>query len=273
VLAEPTHAAATTLLATPLGRLAILPRLAVPPGTLLLLALPDPVLAAAPTDPSRPVRESWPALHAALGVLGRAAPDLAHQLNADLAAGAGEKLAAALLLVVAALRGDTRIAWPGAEIDRALAVAGRGDVATQLASDVGALRQIAADPATAPWQVFLLPVVDGPAIRPLRLYVKERGARSGRGRRGQEESTRFILEFELSRIGALQLDGFVRPHRFDLVLRSHTALAPPLRSEVTRIFHDRTAAAGIAGEIEFATSARFEVAPLEARRRPVGLAV
>jgi len=71
----------------------------------------------------------------------------------------------------------------------------------------------------------------------------------------------------------LQLDGFVRPQRFDLVLRSHAALAPPLRSEVARIFHERVDAAGIAGTIDFATAVRFDVAPLDKLRVKVGLAV
>jgi hypothetical protein len=71
----------------------------------------------------------------------------------------------------------------------------------------------------------------------------------------------------------MQLDGFVRPRRFDLVLRSHAALAAPLRGAVERIFHDRVAAAGLAGTIGFATAAQFDVAPLDRLRARIGLAV
>jgi len=56
-------------------------------------------------------------------------------------------------------------------------------------------------------------------------------------------------------------------------LRSHAALAAPLRSAVERIFYDRVAAAGIAGSIDFAAASRFDVAPLDKLRAKIGLAV
>ena len=115
-------------------------------------------------------------------------------------------------------------------------------------------------------------MLDGPAVRPVRLYLKRRSDGDGR-RSDSEDKARFILEFEMSRFGTMQLDGFIRQRRFDLALRSRAPLAPALRAEVRRIFHDRIAAAGFTGEIDFATVAHFDVAPLDALRQHVGLAV
>jgi hypothetical protein len=75
----------------------------------------------------------------------------------------------------------------------------------------------------------------------------------------------------MSRLGALQLDGLVRQKRLDLMLRSQREIAPELRQEIAAVFHDATTAAGFTGEIAFATSARFTVAPLDALRPPVGI--
>jgi hypothetical protein len=264
-----------SLVETPLGLLAVTPRLAIPAGSLLLLELPDGLPATfVPPGNAQPARgeKAWPALRAALATLDHAAPSLATQLRADFASSGGETLAAALLYLVASLRGGSDAAWPGAAIERALLDAGRADLAKHLGDELGAARNLAETPATAPWQVFILPLVDGAQVRPIRLYLKRRGE-DGRGRKGEDENARFVLEFELKRFGTMQLDGFVRPRRFDLALRSHAPLADSLRKEVAHIFHDRLAAAGLTGEIDFTTVAQFPVAPLDALRRPVGMAV
>jgi hypothetical protein len=269
-----TPGAAATLIATPLGSLSISEPLALPRGTLLLLALqPDDANAlTAPTvDPSSRLDKGWSALEATLGMLDHAAPQLAAHLRADLSTQSGERLAASLMVLVAALRNGTPRAWPGDAVEHALAAAGRDDLKLRLGEEFAEIRSIAENPATNPWQVFLLPLVDGAALRPARLYLKRHGERGRQG--ADDDSARFILEFELTRLGILQLDGFVRPQRFDLVLRSQAPLAVPLRSAVERIFYDRVAAAGIAGSIDFTAAARFDVAPLDKLRAKVGLAV
>lgn len=75
----------------------------------------------------------------------------------------------------------------------------------------------------------------------------------------------------MSRLGALQLDGLVRPQRFDLVLRSHRPVATELRQEIAEIFRNATTASGLAGDITFTTASRFAVAPLDALRPHVGV--
>jgi hypothetical protein len=269
-----TSPAAPSLVETPQGVLAVSPRLAVPTGSLLLLAMQDAPLIPDALAVGRPsgLERGWPALEATIGAMSQTGPTLATRLINDLSVHGGETLAATLLFLVATLRGSGPPTWPGTAIERALALAGRDDLKQQLGEDIGVLRQIAADPATGHWQVFLLPVHDGTAFRPVRLYLARRDKRAGRGR-GDEDKSRFVLEFEMSRIGALQLDGFIRRRRFDLALRSRTPLAPVLRADITRIFHARIAAAGLAGEIEFATVAQFDIAPLDGLRAPVGLAV
>jgi hypothetical protein len=265
---------AATLIATPLGTLAVNEPLPLPAGTLLLLAAPLDDASAPDAPPGAPPSrfdKSWSALAETLTTLDHAAPELAAHLRADLSAQSGERLAASLVVLVAALRNNTPRLWPGEAIERALSAAGHDDIKFKLGGDFAEISRLADNPATSPWQVFLLPLIDGPAVRPVRLYLKRR---SERGRRSAEDDhARFILEFELTRLGLLQLDGFVRPRRFDLVLRSHAALAPPLRSAVERIFYDRVGAAGIAGAIDFAIAARFDVAPLDGLRARVGLAV
>ncbi|MDB5405985.1 MAG: hypothetical protein JWL84_897 [Rhodospirillales bacterium] len=272
VLPDQSGGRAPLLVATPLGVLAVTPRLAAPSGSLLLLAAPDlvaPPLGIADDRAPRP-EKGWTSLVGALPALEHASPALAGQLRADLAPQAGgDRLAATFLFLIDALRPGGP-AWPGALVAKALAAGGHGDAAAGLAENLGEARRIAAASATGAWQVFMLPFVEGPMLQPLRLYLKRRD-QSRRDAAG--ESARFILEFELSRLGALQLDGFVRPRRLDLLLRTKAPLGAALESAVERIFHDRVAAAGLGGTIDFATVARFDIAPLDGMRERVGLAV
>jgi hypothetical protein len=273
VLPEPSGGRAPLLVETPVGVLAVTPKLAAPPGSLLLLSAQNVAAPPAGIIDDRVARPEkiWASLSTALPALEHAAPTLAAQLRADLAPQAGgDRLAAIFLFLIDAMRNQDGPPWPGDIVAKALIATGHEDDQTRLVNDLGDARRLAAAPATGAWQVFMLPLVEGPMVQPVRLYLKRRD-KSRRDDAG--ESARFVLEFELSRLGALQLDGFVRPQRFDLMLRTKAPLGAALESTVERIFHDRIAAAGIGGTIDFTTVAKFDIAPLDGLRQQVGLAV
>ena len=254
--------ASATVLQTPLGLLTLDRRLVVPAGTTLGLvpvAAPPPDAADAPAAPGR----TWPALTEALGTLDRVAPELAARLRSELTPRSGAELAGTLLFLLGAVsRGE----WPGAKTASALDRAGRSDLRLRLDGDTAELRRLA-DPPRGDWHVFVLPLFDGTSLSAVHLYLR----RNSGGNTRPEDGTRFVLDVEMSRLGALQLDGLVRQRRLDLMLRSQREIAPELRQEIATVFHDTTAAAGFAGEICFATTARFPVAPLDALRPPVGI--
>ncbi|MGO8914990.1 MAG: hypothetical protein ACLQJR_03690 [Stellaceae bacterium] len=256
-------AAGETVVDTPLGMLALEQRLALPPGTLLGL---QRLAATPPTPPDdAPVTQSatWPALAQTLSVLDRALPDLAARLRSDLSPASGQQLAGTLLFLMSALNTG---AWPGVRVATALDTAGRRDLRQRLDNDLEELHQLA-EPAAGDWRTFVLPLLTGGLIRPVRLYLRRRSGASA----PPEQGTRFVLEVDTSRLGALQLDGLVRPQRFDLVLRSHGAIAAEMRREIAEVFRNATTASGLAGDISFAIAARFAVAPLDALRAHVGL--
>ncbi|HZB92180.1 MAG TPA: hypothetical protein VE397_12095 [Stellaceae bacterium] len=253
--------AGETMVETAIGTLALQQRLALPPGTALALwqlaaAPPDQ-----PADPPLPTR--WSALEQTLAVFDRVLPELAAQLRSDLMPATGQALGGTLLFLLSALNVGT---WPGAKTLAALDEAGRHDLRDRLESDIEELRQLGA-PSSGDWRVYALPLLDGAAVRPVRLYFRRRSG----GAAPDEQGTRFVLEVEMTRMGALQLDGLVRAQRFDLVLRSHRAISPELRQEIAEIFRNAVAASGLAGDVTFTTASRFAVAPLEALAAHIGV--
>ncbi len=81
------------------------------------------------------------------------------------------------------------------------------------------------------------------------------------------EEVRFLIDLDMSALGALQLDGLVHGKRFDLMVRSHTDMPEPVRIEITRIFEEAIAATGMTGSIFFQTVSEFAVSPLDDVRR------
>ena len=62
---------------------------------------------------------------------------------------------------------------------------------------------------------------------------------------------RFLIDLTLSRIGELQLDGLIRPRRFDLILRTHMPLPPEMRQEIGKLFHGSLETLGMTGGVSF----------------------
>src|SRR3546814_18612012 len=79
-----------------------------------------------------------------------------------------------------------------------------------------------------PWQSWLEPFWDGDTARQLRIHLHRRAEEAG-----AESGQRFLLETELSRLGALQLDGFFRSRHLRPVLRSHAPLPPPAQRDTS----------------------------------------
>jgi hypothetical protein len=105
------------------------------------------------------------------------------------------------------------------------------------------------DPAGELWSLLGLHLFDGQHPLPLRLAVKRPPDETP-----TEAGARFLVEVELSRLGALQFDGRVQGRRLDLLLRTRAALPPELRAELAALFHDAKSAAGFSGEIAFTTT-------------------
>src|SRR5439155_12213306 len=126
-----------------------------------------------------------------------------------------------------------------------LGAAGAGGAAG-LAETAAGLPTTAASGSHGPFQPLLVPFLDGGAFRTMTLYWP--GDSEGRAA-VDHAAQRFALDLELSRLGALQLDGLVRPRRLDLVLRSRKALPLALRAEIAEAFRGSLAASGFAGEI------------------------
>ena len=252
-------ATSETLLSTPIGLLALRRKLALPPGTQVTFAVVDTIAPEAEAAMAPARSGGWLALEETLFALIDRAPTLADQLRAELTPPSGVELAGTLLYLLSALYQGN---WPGPTITRALNDSGHSKLTKRLADDIAALRRLGDDQTTGEWRVLTLPLLLGNFPLALRLYLQ-------RHKPAGQDGIRFALEAELSRLGPMQLDCLVRSKHLILVLRSHRGLTPELRDEMRAVFQRALRAAGIAGDLSFATVGTFLVHPLDQMRQHI----
>jgi len=215
------------------------------PGTQLaveLLATAPPTAAREP-EPDRLVGELQGALAARAVTDPASAASLLDRLPAP-----GRKLTAAALLFLAAARQGDLGGW----LDAAAPAPAANDDHEPLKRLAGAWRGFTGEADAARdsgdgWRPWLIPLFDGVGLRPLLFQLRRHPSRSA----GGVAETRFLLDLDLSALGALQLDGLIRARRFDLILRGAGRLDAQMRRELASLFHDSLGAVGYAGVLSF----------------------
>jgi hypothetical protein len=170
----------------------------------------------------------------------------------------GSHLAAGLASFIRARLSDKPAAWPSNELRQALQSAGRPELASKLEQGFAELARAA--PSTSQdgqWKTMVLPLLDEQALHQARLAIHRDPGKGDQPKDGKPASVHFLLDVELSRMGALQLDGLVRGKRFDLMLRTHKPLDSQMQNEIQRLFAEAKSVTGITGEIYFQVAAVF----------------
>ncbi len=263
-----THAG-RPVLQTPLGTMTLEVQSPLPLGTRMTLELPIGALpqAGAGGGAESPVSLStlayrWPALEEALltlqphtGAIEAPVPGAIPQ--------PGPKLASTLLFFLSALSSGEIGRWLGGQAMQTLRNAGRHNLLTRLGQDFKQMSRLAAS-AGGDWHLYFIPLWDGDQAHQIRLFVRHGPHdEDGQDDDSEDDSTRFVLEVELSRVGDLQLDGLVRGRRFDLILRTRTAMPETMRRDITQIFNNANETTGYKGNIGFQASGDWHLMPIQ----------
>lgn len=176
----------------------------------------------------------------------------------------GPQLVANLAAAMAAVRGGDVQSWLRlSELpQRSRDEARTGRIAQRLADDLGEAGASARRSATE-WRVYPLPMFAGGQVERIQMLVRrapEPDDEETRSRR-RGDDTRFLLDFTLSHLGPMQLDGLVsRAGRsLDLVVRTHAALPEPMPREMQGIFAAAMTGIGYAGSLSFRVTPEFVV--------------
>jgi len=255
-----------TLVTTPVGVLALNAQTPLPPGTRLeieLLTLPAPLSGGSSDGDGTGYLRQWSALEEALRALMEAAP--IDRPGASVPPGVaqlGPRLASGMLFFLSAIAAGELSAWFGKKPLETLTSLGRGDLLTGITRDFAQAGRLF-EAAGSDWRFVAMPLFDGEKVLPIRFFYRP-GRGQGSEAEGQSSATRFIVEVELSRIGDLQLDGLVRPRRFDLILRTRAPLPHQMRRDIAAIYETANEAGGTSGQIAFQANQAWQPMPLDA---------
>ena len=198
-------------------------------------------------------KNSWPALQEALKALpsgSAAAQALKNTLPAPTA-----QLAPTALLFLAAMRSGAVSNWLGPNTLQALQQAGKKELADTLSDDFDKLATQSKEILPGNWRAISIPLHHDGQISQMQFYVRQQSDQEqNEGQQGGgKPATRFILDLSLSRMGAVQLDGFIHKKNFDIILRTDDKLPFDMRQELMKRFAQGLDQVQMQGGISFQT--------------------
>jgi hypothetical protein len=169
-------------------------------------------------------------------------------------------LGSSTVFLLAALKlGDSRVLLPR-EAEEALTHNSKAALLTALGEEMRSAGQswsraetAAPQVGLAEWKSLTFPLPPDSAFSRLALHLRDE-QESGRPE-AAALGKRLVVEFTLSRLGPMLLDGLIFGRRMDVVLRSQRRLPKTLHGELRQLWRNSLNAMNWSGELEFQTSA------------------
>lgn len=281
-------AGGSTLAHTPLGTV----RLSLPftgtPGNTLIFSIEsidmEPPVAHAPGQPETgetPLTElamRWDSLKQMVSLLALANESFGQTIgqpylpvmlnNPQQATLAPQQISAGLMLFIAALRGGDFRNWLGKANAQWLERAGHGELLKKAQGEFSTLAQLATQPATpGHWQALFFPLAMAGELHQVRFFTKRDRKQKQSPQQPDTDDTRFVVEVDMSQMGEIQMDGFIRRGeqqvQFDLMIRSLKPLEESVQSDILRIYTQTGEITGYRGLLLFQAVRQFPVNPME----------
>jgi len=189
--------------------------------------------------------------------------------NAPAAPNAAPKdIGSGLLFFISTLRGGKFREWLGKDTITWLENQNQGNLVKKTEAEFNAIANLYAEAKPGHWQTLIFPVIVDGTPQQVRAFVKRDRQQNNKNQpEDKTEDTRFIVEIDLTTLGELQLDGFVRKQSsetsFDLMIRSLQPLDSNIQNDIMGIYNATGAVTGYKGSLAFQSVKEFPVNPME----------
>jgi hypothetical protein len=196
---------------------------------------------------------TWPTLQEALQVIQQADPAVAQAFRYSLPTPVAHMAPAALFFLAALRRGAVEN-WLGGNAIKTLEAAGKKSLADRLGKDFGKIASQSKELLIDDWRSISIPLLHDDQISQMHFYVRQQHDPGHTGKDGElKPVTRFILNLSLSRMGEMQLDGFIQKKNFNIVLRTESSLPFEIRQEIMKHFAQGLGQVNMQGGVSFQT--------------------
>lgn len=252
-------------LSSPIGMIRLLSPTPLPPGTQVQFQVEYFQAPTQPTFPGTPAPTAahpqevlkelaslpMPAGAGGFPVIGAGAPYQPHLLPHP-----GKELTTELVFLMSALKGGDLRKWLGDETMKRLEDS-KADLLKQISAEFATMRRNVGeegDPVRG--TLYHLPFATAAGVEPIRIFHRDNGNKSkAEPEQKGESGEHFLVDIHFTRIGTLQLDGFVKKGReqksFDLIIRSENPLEDELKQGIREIFQGASELSGMNGALSF----------------------
>tara|TARA_R110001599_G_scaffold340156_1_gene560204 strand:- start:312 stop:1199 length:888 start_codon:yes stop_codon:yes gene_type:complete len=203
----------------------------------------------------------WSNLREAINHIARQDPIVAQTIISQVIPQANSQLSSSLLFFMAALNLGSVEKWLGQDFIQAMKAAGRTPLLQALEEDFATFSRLQSDNGGQDWKSLNFPFFDGNNLRQIRMF--HRRHKNPEGVDGDAETTRFLIELNLTTSGPLQLDGLFKNRIFDLAVRSHKDVKEEMRQHIGKLFSEHMEISGLNGQLTFKTLTPFPIDPLK----------
>jgi hypothetical protein len=106
-----------------------------------------------------------------------------------------------------------------------------------------------------PWRSHMIPVHTEHGFEKMMLHVRDEPhthqGNDDKTEQGSSKPMRFIFDLGLSRMGSVQIDGFLKDQRLDIVLRTITEFHQDNRQMLRYLYQQALRECGLSGQLEF----------------------
>lgn len=162
-------------------------------------------------------------------------------------------LPALSLFFLALMRSGDTDGWVANEAVSLMRQMGKADVLRSVTSDIAVAGKLENMQLPQDWRMTMLPMFWENQIHKAPLYYKhlpddnDKDGADAKKRR----KLRFLFDLNMSRMGGVQVDGFMQSERLDLILRTKSPLSRPMQTEMKRIYAGAMEKSRLTGDLSF----------------------
>lgn len=198
----------------------------------------------------------WPVFDEAVQVLSAAQMPLAQALTQMIPNPATPaQIPPAIVFFMAAIGAGDLSSWLGDKAVNALRREGAkgADILSRLSRDFSGLSRMADDPVPSQdWKAMVIPMMGQEDISKIHLFTRQQDPEQEDQDDSQDgRSTRFLFDFHLTRIGDVQLDGYMKAKRLDLIVRTKTLFSPTMQNQMRNLYQGVLEQGQLSGDLGF----------------------